>query len=108
MCESRLFVCDEKVARHIHSERRRTPRKRHATTTVSVVVNEELAAETLRIDNKTARAIRPQPNDFANDPITRNVHGRKMALRVEGQRRTRGYQCGARYGGATQEIASID
>ena len=108
MRRSRLFVRDKKVARHIDGERRSAPRERHATTTVSVVVNEELAAETLRIDNKTARAIRPQPNDFTNDPITRNVHGRKMALRVECKRRASGDQRSARHGGAAQEITSIN
>ena len=43
------------------------------------------APESLRINNKTARTIRPQPDDFADDAITRNLYGRKMALRVESE-----------------------
>ena len=99
---------DEKVARHINSERCSAPRKRHAAATVSVVVNEELAAETFRIDDKAARAIRPQPHDFTNDSIARNVDWRKVSLRVEGQCRASGDQRSARYCGAAQEITSVD
>ena len=108
MRRSRLFVRDEKVARHIDSERRSAPRERHATTTVAIVVNEELAAETLRIDNKAARAIRPQSHDFANDSIPGYLDRCEGALRIQRKRGARRDQRSARHGGAAQEITSID
>src|ERR1041385_8445011 len=108
MCWSWLFVCDEKGAGHIDSERRSAPRERDATAAVSIVVNKEFAAEALRVDDEAARSIRPQSHDFANDAITCNVDGRKMALRVEGQCRARGDQRSASHRGAAQEITSID
>src|SRR5689334_9944642 len=103
-----LFVRDEKVTRHIDSERRSAPRERHATAAVSVVVSKKLAAETLRVDDEAARSIRSQSHDFSNDAITRNVDGRKMTLCVEGQRGARGDQRSTSHRGATQEITSID
>ena len=108
MCRAWLFVRDEKVASQIDSERRSAPRERYTAAAVSVVVNDKLAAETLRVDNEAARAIGSQSHDFANDAITGHVDGRKMALRVEGVRGTRSDQRSTRHRGATQEITSID
>ena len=53
-----------------------------------VVVNKQLVSEPLRINYETAGTIRPQSNDFANNTIACDLHGRKVALRVESQRRT--------------------
>ncbi len=75
---------------------------------MTVVVNEQFAAEALCVDDEATRTIRPQPDDLANDAITRDLHGREMALRVEGKRGARGNQCSARRCGATQKITSID
>ena len=50
---------------------------------MAVVMNEQFLAESLRFDDKTARAIWSESDDFANDAITRNLYGCEMSLRSE-------------------------
>jgi hypothetical protein len=71
-------------------------------------VNEQFASEALCIDDEATRSIRPQPDDLADDAITCDLDGREVALRVEGKRRARGYQCRTRRRGAAQKITPID
>src|SRR5215217_1193751 len=75
---------------------------------MAIVVNEQFAAETLRIDNEATRTKRPQPDDFSDDAITRDFHGREVALRVESNRGARGNERSTRSRGAAQKITSID
>ena len=55
---------------------------------MAVVVNEQFASKALRIDDKTARAIWSESDNFTNDPISRDFDRREMALRVECETRT--------------------
>ena len=101
-------VGNEKVAHEIDSERRGAPRKCYAATAVSIVVNKKFAAESLCIDDKAAGPVRSQPDNLPNHSISSDFHGREMALRVEGDCRTRGHQRRARSQRTAKKIASVE
>ena len=54
-----------------------------------VVMNKKFATQLLRINHEAARAIWPEPDDFTNDPVSRDFDRSEITLRIKGERGTR-------------------
>ena len=47
---------------------------------MTVIVNKQLVSDPLRLDNKSLRAKRTQPDDLADHPLARNFYGSQPPL----------------------------
>ena len=68
-----------RLAYEIRRKLSRAPRECHPRAAVAIIMNQQLVPERFRPDDKTRLAKRPEPYDGPNDPLARNVNGRKAA-----------------------------
>ena len=64
-----------------------------------------LVSKSLGIDHKPARAIRPEPDNLANDPVSSDLDRSEMTLRIESSHCASRDQSGD---GATNKTASVN
>jgi hypothetical protein len=49
-------------------------------------MDNEFSTETFRVNYKASWTIWSETNNFANEPIPRNFHGREVTFSIEGKR----------------------
>ena len=74
----------QEIAGEIDGEGCGAPGERYACAAVAIVMDEELLTDFLRFNHEPFGTKRPEADDFTNDPIARNFHGREVTLRIEG------------------------